>query len=324
MRHPRNDRPRFAKPMAWMALALAGLLALPLQARAGKLSWLDDVVQEVIVEARASGKAAAGQADSAARSGVRSTTRLFAGEGDDALEALAKRHESLARLGGKVDDVSEAVLESRFSRMVKPDPDMARTFRSLAPAEKKLVVEMGEAAGRLASRYPGQAETLVRKLGTEGLSAVRVYGDDVAEVLAEEGPQAIGILKKTGRNGWDFFTSKVLPNKKKLAAAGVLTLFLADPDKFVDTAGQFTQYAAEQFAKAGIQLVSSVGSGAMKGLESSIGTVLEGYGLNFGLVRYAGMAGAMAVIAAALLVILGLPVRLMFSPFRLALKVFRR
>ena len=81
---------------------------------------------------------------------------------------------------------------------------------------------MGETAQRLAKRYPGQAEPMIRQLGTEGLSAVRVFGDDVAETLAKEGTSSLSVLRKTGRTGWDFFTTKVLPNKGKLAAAGCL------------------------------------------------------------------------------------------------------
>jgi hypothetical protein len=121
---------------------------------------------------------------------------------------------------------------------------------------------MGETAQRLARRYPGQAETMIRRLGVEGMTAVRVYGDDVAEVVAKEGPESINVLRKAGRGGWTFFTETVLPHKKKLAAAGVLALFLANPDRFVDSAGRITEYAVDQFARAGIRLAGAVGGGA--------------------------------------------------------------
>ena len=92
---------------------------------------------------------------------------------------------------------------------------------------------------------------MVRQLGPEGLTAVRVFGDDVAEVLAKEGSQSLGVLRKTGRGGWSFFTNQVLPHKKKLAAAGILAAFLANPEKFVDYTGQATEFAVREFAKAG-------------------------------------------------------------------------
>src|SRR4029077_2255761 len=98
----------------------------------------------------------------------------------------------------------------RFSRLLGDDSQAVRSFASLEPAEKRLVVEMGEAARRIARRYPEQAETMVRQLGPEGLSAVRVFGDDVAEVMVKEGPESLNVRRKTGKGGWAFFTHQIL------------------------------------------------------------------------------------------------------------------
>ena len=292
------------------ALALSLALVAPLTSMAGKVSWLDEVVQEVLIEARAGGKSAIGEGASASRT----AGRLFAREADEGLEVLARRTDALARSARKLESPSEALLQARFNRLIRPQPETARVFAALEPAEKRVVVEMGEAAQQLARRYPGQAESMVRKLGTEGLSAVRVYGDDVAEVVVKEGPESLGVLRKTGRGGWNFFTNQVLPNKKKLIAAGVLAAFLADPDKFVDTAGRATQYAVEMFAKAGIDLVGAVSAGAARGLESSIGTALAAYGLNSAALRYLGMGLAGLLVVGSALVVLGVPVRWMLRP----------
>jgi hypothetical protein len=173
---------------------------------------------------------------------------------------------------------------------------------------------MGEAARRIAERYPQEAEAMVRKLGPEGLTAVRVFGEDVAEVMVKEGPESLNVLRKTGKGGWSFFTHEVLPHKKKLAAAGILAAFLANPDKFVDYAGQATEFAVREFARAGISLAAAAGSGAAQGLEASIGEALAARGLDRPLFRYVGMAIASVVAVAALLMIVGLPVRLMFRP----------
>ena len=162
---------------------------------------------------------------------------------------------------------------------------------------------------------------MVRKLGPEGLTAVRVFGDDVAEALAKEGPQSLGVLRKTGRGGWSFFTEQVLPHKKKLAAAGILAAFLANPEKFVDYTGQATEFAVREFARAGIQLASAVGGGAVRGLETTIGQTLAAYGLDIPLFRYAGIGLAGLVVVLCVLVIFGLPVRWIFRPFSWA---FRR
>jgi hypothetical protein len=266
-----------------------------------------------VVEAKAGGKSAA-----------RGTGRLFVREAEDGLEIAAKRSEDLARIGRRVERPSEALLQARFSRLLRRDPEAVRTFATLAPAEKRLVVEMGETAQRLARRYPQQAEPMIRRLGTEGLSAVRVFGDDVAETLAKEGPESLGVLRKTGRGGWSFFTRQVLPHKKKLVAAGVLAAFLANPEKFVDYAGRATEYAVREFARAGVQLAGAIGVGASKGLESAVAETLARHGLDFAALRYLGMAGAGLVVVLATMVLLGIPIRWAFRPFSGILGLFRR
>jgi hypothetical protein len=297
---------------AWAGLGAVALLLVvaPSPARAGGLGWLDEVVQQVVREADVGGRAVArGEARVA-----RSAGKLFAHEADATLEGLARRSEALARMAGRADEPAEAVLKLRFQRLVKPDATMARTFDALKPAEKRLVVEMGEAAQILARRYPGQADAVIRKLGVEGLSAVRAYGDDVAEVIVKEGPETVGILRKTGRGGWRFFQENVLPHKGKLAAAGVFALFVAYPEQFVDTAGRATQYAVEQFARAGVQLAGGIGGGAARGLERAVGGALAAAGLDHPILRGGIVAAAIAAIVLAVLVLVGLPVRWIVRP----------
>ena len=222
------------------------VLVLPGVASAGKLSWLDDLVQEVIVEAKAGGKGLVRGGDGA-RTEIRRVGRLFVThEADETLEQLVRRSDELARAGRRIEQPTEALLQARFSRLLKQDTQTLRAFEALQPAEKRLVVELGETAQILARRYPREAETMVRRLGPEGLTAVRVFGDDVAEVLVKEGPESLGVLRKTGRGGWSFFTKQVLPHKKKLAAAGILAAFMANPEKFVDYAGQATEFAVRR------------------------------------------------------------------------------
>jgi hypothetical protein len=306
-----------ARLAAVLVLGSLTLLGVPGVVRAGKLSWLDDVVQEVILEARAGGKSLAREVGGdGSRAGFRRAGRLFlAHDADEGLEHLIRQSDDLAQAGRRIDRPAEALLESRFSRLLRQDPQTLRTFAALEPAEKRLVVELGETAQLLARRYPAEAETMVRRLGPEGLTAVRVFGDDVAEVLVKEGPESLGVLRRTGRGGWSFFTEQVLPHKKKLAAAGVLAVFLANPEKFVDYAGQATEFAVREFARAGIQLASTVGGGAIRGLENSLGEALAAHGLDVPLLRYLGMGLAGLAVVMSLLVIVGLPIRWMFRPF---------
>jgi len=306
-----THRARLAWPVALAVL----ILAQPQTTWAGKLSWLDDVVQEVIVEAKAGSKQLVRGSD-AARAPFRGSGRLFLShEADEGLEHLVRRSDELARAGRRLEQPSEALLQARFSRLLKQDPQALRSFAALKPAEKRLVVELGETAQILARRYPDQAESMIRRLGPEGMTAVRVFGDDVAEVLVKEGPESLSVLRKAGRGGWSFFTNSVLPHKKKLAAAGVLAAFLANPEKFVDYAGRATEFAVGEFAKAGVQLVAAVGGGAARGLDGSIGQALAAYGLDFAVLRYLGMGLAGLVVVLSFLVVVGLPIRWIVRPF---------
>jgi hypothetical protein len=317
---PSQDRKR-TEPLRTVAvtgriLLVLVFLAIAGPARAGKLSWLDDVVREVIAETRAGGKALArGSGSEVARVELRGAGRLFVShDAEEGLEQLVRRSDELARAGRRIEHPSEALLQNRFSRLLGSDPQAVRSFTALEPAEKRLMVELGETARRLAQHYPEEAETMIRRLGPDGLTAVRVFGDDVAEVMIKEGPESLNVLRKTGKGGWSFFTQHVLPHKKKLAAAGILAAFLANPDKFVDYAGQATEFAAREFAKAGITLATTVGGGVARGLESSIGQALAAHGLDLPLFRYLGMGLASLIAVGSLMVIIGLPLRWVLWP----------
>ena len=75
------------------------LFAMPGTVRAGKLSWLDDVVKEVVREAEAGGKVVAKGTDEAAAA-AKNTGRLFAREAaDEGLDLVARRTDEIGRIG---------------------------------------------------------------------------------------------------------------------------------------------------------------------------------------------------------------------------------
>jgi hypothetical protein len=306
----RQLRPMFAALVAF---------AVSSPVMAGSVAWLDDLVKDVIKETEASAKVVARSTEGSSRG----AGRLFVKESGESLETVTRRYDDFARIGRGAAAPSEVLLESRFQKLLKPNPDAARAFSALAPAEKRVVVELAEVAQGLAKKFPGQAEDMVRKLGTEGMAAVRTYGDDVAEVVAREGSESLGILKKTGRPGWKFYTEQVLKHKKKLAAAGVLTVFMADPDRFIDGAGRVTAYAVDQFARAGVQLASAVGGGVMTGLGNSFSTWLTSLGIDLEIARYLGMGLAGITVILATMVLLGFPIRWIFKPFGVVFRLFR-
>ena len=82
MRDVPNRSPRLwsPSPLAGLLAALGLALAWSAPAFAGKLSWLDDVVREVVREAEAGGKAAVRVGGDGASTAVRGSTRLFTRE----------------------------------------------------------------------------------------------------------------------------------------------------------------------------------------------------------------------------------------------------
>ena len=103
----------------------------------------------------------------------------------------------------------------------------------------------------------------------------------------------------------------------------MLGVFLADPDRFVDTAGRATQYAVEQFGKAGLSLASAVGGGAVRGLGNSLGSILAAWGLDGAIGRGLGVALAVLVVAVSAMVLFGAPLRMLFGPFAWAFRLVR-
>src|SRR3954452_10266589 len=114
MRELPSRRSWSGSPARWAGVLVAVMLTVvgSSRAEAGKLSWLDDVVQEVIRDAKAGGKSVIRGGDGASTS-LRASGRLFVHEADEGLEVLAKRSDDLARAGRKVEDVSETLLQKR-------------------------------------------------------------------------------------------------------------------------------------------------------------------------------------------------------------------
>src|SRR5689334_11888795 len=111
------------KPNRWLpVVALVLGLAVPVNSQAGQLAWLDEVVQQVVREAGAGGRAAVRGGDASGTT-ARAAGRLFVHEADQGLELVARRSEELARAGGRVQRPAEALLEQRFARLLKHDPD---------------------------------------------------------------------------------------------------------------------------------------------------------------------------------------------------------
>ena len=316
---PNEQLPNGRSPLSrfWLAAPLAVALAIlpAAPAQAGKMNALEGLIRAVVEDGRAELKTVARTAEEA---------RLLRGS-EELFETTARRHELLVRAAGRVAELDESAVAKRLAQLsARADSETARTLATMSIAERHFVVEAAETAGDLCRKYPGQAGDMIRKLGPEGLSYARVYGDDVAEVVLKEGPESLGVLRKGGRGAWTFFKETVLPNKKKLVAAGVLAAFLANPDKFVDMAGRATDYAVSEFARAGVELASEVPGALVAGLDSGASSVLDRLGMNYAPVRWTTVALLLLIAAGAAMRLVGWPLRTLTWPVAFAVRRFRR
>ncbi len=117
-----------------IAVVLAVIfLAIPGPAQAGKLSWLDDVVREVIAEARAGGKSVV-KGGQGARVELRSAGRLFVQhDAEEGLEQLVRRSDELARAGRRIEALprpcSRAGLHAFWAAIPRPCVRSRRSSR---------------------------------------------------------------------------------------------------------------------------------------------------------------------------------------------------
>ena len=104
-----------------------------------------------------------------ARTEIRGAGRLFlTHDADETLEHLVRRSDELARAGRRVEQPAEALLQARFSRLLKQDPQTLRTFDGARAGR--------EAAGRRAGRDrpgPGAAGIPAKPRPWSGGSAPR-------------------------------------------------------------------------------------------------------------------------------------------------------
>ena len=198
----------------------------------------------------------------------------IAGSIGDFLEALiragrkAERLPSEGRVFRHLDDIptkrlpklDEAESLRRLERLEHVDDSIRREFRELSVGQRSRALEMGTAAQLVLRRYDDGIDVL-RKLDGDGIVLLQTYGDFVADGVKLAGPEYKLVVRKTGTGARRFLNDYLRPNYKKLAAAGLATVYLTSPEKFHDGAGNLTAWAAEQFASLGIDVASAVPRG---------------------------------------------------------------
>ena len=169
----------------------------------------------------------------------------------------------------KIATKREAELIKRFDRLDNIDDGLRKQFRDLPIGQKSLVIELGEASQRVLRNHP-DPEDLLRKLDGDGLLQARTYGDFVVDGVQLVGPGYKDVVRKTGPGASSFYSKYLRPYYKQLAAAGLVTAYLAAPEQFHDAAGALTERGARELTRLGIELASAVPRGLWEGFRSKL------------------------------------------------------
>lgn len=236
------------------------LMAPPPAAAAGA----KDILEALIRAGRKVGRAAP---DGKIAKGAKDAARAGRKAGEAASEGrVLQRIDELSP--PRINARTEAQLARRFDRLDNVDDNLRHLFNELPAPQRALVVELGEASQRVMRRTNG--EELIRQLDADGLRQVGTYGDTVIEGVEQLGPGFKDAVRKTGNGALVFYGKYLKPHRGKLAAAGLVTAYLAAPEKFHDAAGKLTERAVEEFAKLGIETTGAVHRGLWRGVQSKL------------------------------------------------------
>ena len=198
---------------------------------------------------------------------------------DEVLESLvrasqkaehAPHNERIFRRVGEVPEMhlpkaSEEEVLQRFNRLEGVDEAIRKDFQSLPMPHRVAVVELGEASQRLLRQRENGIE-LLRKLDTDGLAQLRTYGNFVGDGVEMMGPDYKTVVRKTGGGAGRFYQDWIAPHKGKWLAAGLISAYLAAPEKFHDALGKLTEYGAKRLTEAGIDAGAGISRGFWKGI----------------------------------------------------------
>lgn len=167
---------------------------------------------------------------------------------------------ALRALDGEALD-AVVTLEAGARRLREGIPDISLRTRCLHDGGPGLLQAVG--------RYPELTDDVLRLESMLSTGMISPAPSGVTATLADLGRFA----SRTGTNGIRLLREKIWPNRKALAAAGVLSWILIDSDQFLDTAGELTEAGAKILAEAGGSVVAGAVEGVSSGADAAIADV---------------------------------------------------
>ena len=171
------------------------------------------------------------------------------------------------------------------------DENLARAVENADPALRRTTLEAlagARAIERAIPANPMRRAEIVERGGVDLLRAAAQPVDGLGDALILlDGSIRAGRLPDTAfaRFGQaldaqgDAFAivwrEHIAPNWEVVVAGGLVVAFLAEPERFIDTAGRLTSHAVAAFSELGIEVGASIAEGVLRGTWRSVERRLE-------------------------------------------------
>lgn len=205
------------------------MLFIPLISTAGPVSAAADSVGSLVIS-----KFGRGVAGATAHEVSEATATVVARYGDDALPLLRSAgHQGFEALSSAGDKAPEVI------KLYARRGDEALWVIS-DPKRLSIFIKHGDSAADALSKYPGIADDLIERFGSDAAVALNAISKQSAQhlaIVADEGlltasarsADLLPVVRRYGDQAMDF----IWKNKGALAVASVLGTFLADPDAYI-------------------------------------------------------------------------------------------
>ena len=310
----RRSRVTMAIRLTGVGVGLLALLCMPGSARAGKLSWLDEVVQEVVREARAGGgRPSAGATPRDRRRGRPagcSSTRPTRG-----WRSLAKRSDDLARAGRRVEQPVRGAAPEPVRPPAAPRPRGRPHL--LGPRAGR------EAAGRRDGRDRPAARPALPRPGRDDDPPARHRGALGRPRLRRRRGRGArqGRAGEPGRPPQDrpgrlgvLHRRRSCPTRRSWPPRACWPRSWPTPTSSSTTPARPPSTPSASSPGPASSSPAPSAAGRRAGSKPRSAQALAAHGLDFAVFRYLGMGLAGLVVVLATMVILGMPVGWMFRP----------
>jgi hypothetical protein len=263
---------------------------------------------------------------------------------DDLVKTMSKSKASREALESSVKRIVKSTDPSMLNNAVKTelrtiDPSLVRFADDLDKPSKEYLIVLGEGAKTCNKNIPDmmQRAKFLEKGGAETVTAIGMYGDDIAKsamrvdsaisggkLISPKGMRAVTLndygklFTKYGDNAKTFWDKYVVPHWGKWLVGGALAWYLIDPEGFMDNAGNLTKAGLERLTQCVGDVAAIAIEGVSKGAEKAIEKIATSTGdavERIGKATLYSFFTSIKGIAALIVILFGVAVALPFTRF---------